>query len=212
LLKVLRTWAAVDVRCDAKYIWFYMVMGATWVGLAKTVLPLVGISARDDVLERGNRAAALAIAGALLGLTLCFAGGNIGDGPGWWVVVFSAAIATGAHFLLWRMLDQFTGMSEKITVDRDVAAGLRAAGFFIGIGLILGRAVAGNWISAAATFADFARYAWYAVLLAAVVAFGERMARPVTDRDMSSTLTVGVVPGLLYVWLGYMAVVRMGEW
>jgi hypothetical protein len=40
-------------------------------------------------LEHGNPAA-----GAILGLTLAFARGNIGNGPGWWVVVFSAGMST----------------------------------------------------------------------------------------------------------------------
>ena len=212
LYGVLRTWAAEDVRHDPRYLGFYIAMGAAWVGLAKAGLPLLGLSVRDDVLERGNRAAGMAIGGALLGLTLCFAGGNIGDGPGWWVVVFAAAMATGTSFLLWGILDRFAGMTEKITVDRDVAAGLRAAGLFVGLGLILGRAVAGNWVSAGSTLADFARRGWPALLLLALVGFVERAARPATDRDLRSTLVVGVVPALLQVLLGCVTVLLMGKW
>ena len=48
-----------------------------------------------------NAAAAMATAGATIGVTLSYAGGNIGDGPGWWVVVFSAAIATAGLFACW---------------------------------------------------------------------------------------------------------------
>ena len=212
LFGVLRTWAAEDVRHDLNYLAFYMVMGAAWVGLAKAGFPLLGLSVRDDVLERGNRAAAMAIGGALLGLTLCFAGGNIGDGPGWWVVVFAAAIATWTFFLLWGLLDRLTGVAEKITVDRDVAAGLRAAGLFVGLGLILGRAVAGNWVSAGSTLVDFARQGWPALLVVGLAWFVERAVRPATDRDLGSTLVVGVVPALFQVLLGCVTVVLMGKW
>lgn len=34
--------------------------------------------------------AAYAIVGALAGITFSFARANVGNGPGWWVVVFSA--------------------------------------------------------------------------------------------------------------------------
>src|SRR5918999_880148 len=88
LFAVLRRYSSFDVRDDPIYLAFYMVLGAMWVRLGSWFLPLLGLSARDDVIERGNAAAAHALGGALLGLTLCFAGGNIGDGPGWWVVVF----------------------------------------------------------------------------------------------------------------------------
>ena len=212
LYGVLRTWAAEDVRHDLRYLFLYLVMGAAWVGLAKSGLPLLGLSVRDDVLERGNRAAAMAIGGSLIGLTLCFAGGNIGDGPGWWVVVFAAAIATWAFFLLWEILDRFADLAEKITVDRDVAAGLRAAGLFIGLGLILGRAVAGNWVSAGSTLVVFARRGWPALLVVGLAWFVERSARPATDRDLGSTLVAGAVPAVLQVLLGCVTVVLMGKW
>ena len=146
LCAVLLGFASYDVQDDPVYVVFYMSMGAAWVGLAvRVVLPYLGLSARDDVLERGNVAAAYAMGGAVLGLTLCFAGGNIGDGPGWWVVVFSALLSTGAFFISWFFLDKLTRLADVVTIDRDPAAGLRLAAFFAGSGLILGRAVAGNW-------------------------------------------------------------------
>jgi hypothetical protein len=109
-------------------------------------------------------------------------------------------------------LDRLTGLAEKITVDRDVAAGLRAAGLFVGLGLILGRAVAGNWLSAGSTLADFARRGWPALLVVGLAWFVERAVRPATDRDLGSTLVVGVVPALFQVLLGCVTVVLMGKW
>ena len=107
------------MRDDPLYFVFYLLMGAAWVGGGARILSFFGLCARDDVIERGNRAAAAAIAGALLGITLCFAGGNIGDGPGWWVVVFCAVLSTGVLLLFWSILDRATGMADTITIDHD---------------------------------------------------------------------------------------------
>src|SRR4029453_10538043 len=148
--------SAHDVRDDPTYLFMYVLLGAAWVGVWIRLLAMTGVSKRDDVVERSNSSAALAVAGATLGITLCYAGGNIGDGPGWWVVVFSAALATLALFAAWLLLGFASGVSDAVTVDRDPAAGLRLAAFLIGCGLILGRAVAGDWESAAATVREFA--------------------------------------------------------
>jgi hypothetical protein len=64
-----------------RYVLLYFFLGAMWVSVVVRILPFVGLSARDDVVERGNSSAARAIAGAILAITLCFAGGNIGNGP-----------------------------------------------------------------------------------------------------------------------------------
>ncbi|MFN7138845.1 MAG: hypothetical protein ACK4UN_05870 [Limisphaerales bacterium] len=83
LFFVLKQYASHDVRDDGTYLLFYMAMGAAWLGTTRSTWRFLGLSARDDVVERKNRAAAYAICGMLIGNTLCFAGGNIGDGPGW---------------------------------------------------------------------------------------------------------------------------------
>ena len=62
LLWVLRTLAAHDVRDDGTYLFFYMAMGAGWLAAGGGLLSLFGISHRDDVCERGNAAAAWALA------------------------------------------------------------------------------------------------------------------------------------------------------
>src|SRR5688572_26186633 len=160
LFAVLKAFASFDVRDSAPYLLFYMTMGAAWVGAGAMLMPLLGLSARDDVVERGNRAALYAICGTLFGLTYCFAGANIGDGPGWWVVVFCATLATGSLIALWAALEFITHINEAITVERSAAAGLRFFGFQQASGLILGRSVAGDWTSMGATLSDFASTAW----------------------------------------------------
>ena len=212
LAAVLRLYSSRDVQTDPVYIAFYLVMGAAWVGFASRFLGLFGLSARDDVIERANPAAAYAIGGALLGVTLCFAGGNIGDGPGWWVVVFSAALSTLAFFLLWALLHRFTGLADTVTIDRDPASGLRLAGWFIGSGLILGRGVAGDWESMNATVFDFVETAWPVLLLLVAAVLLERTFRPTWERPFPSPVTYGLAPLAAYVALGAFFAAQAGWW
>lgn len=208
---VLRFLAADDVKESPVYLAFYAVMGAAWVGLALRFLPIVGISPRDDVIERGNRAAGTAVAGAVIGLTLCFAGGNIGNGPGWWVVTYAAGLSTVTWFVLWGILAGRTGAAEAVTIDRDPASGLRAAGFFVATGLILGRAVAGDWVSSAATVRDFIVLGWPALLLLAGAFFLEKTFAPTPQRPAPSVVVHGWLPAAFYVGLAVFVVAEAGR-
>ncbi|MBA4147279.1 MAG: hypothetical protein H0X66_04125 [Verrucomicrobia bacterium] len=212
LLGVLKSFAAHDVRDDGQYIMLYMLMGSAWVGLTRSALGFLGLSARDDVIERKNKAAGYAVSGALLGITLCFAGGNIGDGPGWWVVVFTAALATGTFYLLWILLHLFTSLADTVTIERDPAAGVRLAGFFVAIGLILGRAAAGDWVSAEATAEDFVKTGWPVLfVLGAAIPF-EKMTLPRTDRPSSETFIYGAMPAALYIVISAVVLFFKGPW
>ncbi len=175
LFLVLRWWAADDVRYSGAYLTFYLAMGAAWVGFCTHWLGLLGISPRDDVIERQNLAAAFATAGALAGITFSFAGANIGNGPGWWVVVFSAGLSTLAFFGLWAVVECLTVVSESVTVERSGGAGLRLGGFLAATGMILGRAAAGDWVSAGATVQDFAAVGWPVLPLTVLAVFVERL-------------------------------------
>ena len=199
LAVVLRTIASFDVVNDFRYVMMYFFMGAAWVGLALRLLPFVGLHATEDVVERGNAAAAPAVGGAVLGLTLSFAGGNVGDGPGWWVVVFAAGVATASFFLLWLALESVGGVTEAVTVDRDLAAGRRLGGFLIATGLVLGRGVAGDWVSAGATLRDFLAVTWPLVVLVVAAAMIDRVARPTAERPPASAAALGALPAALYV-------------
>lgn len=210
LYAILRNWASFDVRDSGEYLFQYVALGAAWLGLGLRFLPWLGISTRDDVAERGNRAAAVALAGALLGIMLCYAGGNVGDGPGWWVVVFSSGLATAAFFLVWYVLESAAHPSDAITIDRDVAAGVRHAAFCVTQGAILARGVAGDWKSAAATLGDLATRGWPALVVLALAIVCERGLRPTGDVPRRSLLFAGIAPGMLFVagalgwiaWLG----------
>jgi hypothetical protein len=207
---VLRTLASHDVREDNRYIAMYSLMGAAWIGFAPAPF-LPGISLRDDFFERRNPSAVLAVLGYMLGSTFCFSGGNIGDGPGWWVVVFCAIIANGALALLWMIANQFAHIADRITIDRDPAIGLRVAGFFAGSGLVLGRAVAGDWTSLDATLRDFAAKAWPVLILVVILIVAERLAKPRFHRDEQAMVARGFFPAMFYVLIGFVAVAAQGR-
>lgn len=211
LFLVLRTVASFDVVADFRYIVMYLTLGAAWIGTVAAAFPLLGLSARDDVVERANGAAAAAVAGALVATTLCFAGGNVGDGPGWWVVVFSAALATGGLFAAWGLLETLTRVADTVTIERDLAAGCRLGAFLIATGLILGRAVAGDWVTAGATVGDFLRIGWPIVILVAAAVVLERLYRPTPERPAPRLLGGGVLPALIYLTSSAAYVTSLGR-
>lgn len=208
LVVVLRTVSAHDVRDDLRYLFLYFFLGATWVGIVVRCLPVVGLSVRDDVVERGNDSAARAVAGAILAITLCFAGGNIGDGPGWWVVLFSAGLATVALLLSWLLLEAVAGVADVVTIDRDEAAGVRLGGWLVACGLIAGVAAAGDWISADDTMRAFALVAWPLVPFVGVAAVLEWQWRPTPEHPARPVTTYGLIPALLYIGVAALYVYR----
>lgn len=201
LLGVLRSLAADDVRDDARYLGMYLLLGIAWVGLARRLSPLFGLYPRQDIVERRNASAGWVYAGLLLGLTLCYAGPNIGNGPGWWVVVFSALLSTGGFFAIWLLLEAAVGLTDVVTIHRDPATGLRLAAFFVALGLILGRAAGGDWISAQATVEDFVRMGWPALALLAGELIVSLAARPTAQRPAPSLLWAGVMPAAAWIFV-----------
>jgi uncharacterized membrane protein YjfL (UPF0719 family) len=212
LWTVLARWSSADVRTDSAYMFMYAVMGAGWVGLTGGLLSHFGLCVRDDALERDNRAAALAVGGAVLGLTLCFAGGNIGDGPGWWVVVFCAAASSASLLLLWTVLAKWGGLAESISVERDIAAGFRAAGFMVAAGLILGRAVAGDWQSPSVALLDLVKVGWPAAALVVPALAIERKAQPTPQVPHPPVPAWGVLPAAFYLGAALVWLAVVGPW
>lgn len=174
LLLLLRRYASFDVRDDAVYLAFYTTMGAAWIGVVARLGGLLGLSFRDDWLERRNPAAACAGIGLLLGSTFAFGGGNIGDGPGWWVVVFCALLSTAALAASWWLCAAASGVMEKVILDRSPSAGVRLGAFLVSVGIIAGRSVAGNWENTNATLADFAKLSWVLFPYALAIGLVER--------------------------------------
>ena len=203
---VLRLWAADDVREAPPYLFMYFVLGLAWMRLAAIFFPLAGLNPRDDLIERRNAAAYPSWIGAIVGVALCYAGANIGNGPGWWVVVFSAALATTALAAVWLIAGRWGGLVELVTVGRDLAAGVRLGGLLTACGAIFGWAVAGDWIYAAATIEDFAARAWMAIPIVIVALMIERVAQPTPQRLRLPIVPAGAVPALLYLILAAVAI------
>lgn len=207
---LLRTMASHDVREDWRYLAQYSAMGLAWVRFTpKFFLP--GISLRDDFFERRNASACYAFCGFVLGSLLCFGGGNIGDGPGWGVVVFCAILSNATLWGIWVAAAHSTRVVDLITIDRDPAIGFRLAGFFVGCGLILGRAVAGDWHSIDATMGDFVQKAWPVLILLVLYIVTERFAKPRFRPDEQAVFGRGIVPALFYILLGLIPVLAQGR-
>ncbi len=165
IVVVLRTRSSPDVRSNAEWIIWYTIGGAIWLRLGLFVLSLLGVAARDDVLERQNPAAAWVVYGAMIGTTFCYAGSNIGSGPGAEVVLFCAALSATFLFGFWFVLERVFRLADRVTIERDESTGIRVGGWMVSLGLIFGGAVAGDWVSVESTIRDFFRYAWIAFLL-----------------------------------------------
>lgn len=212
LLAILPAFASHDVRDSEVYTSFYLLLGAAWVGVALLFSPALGLQPFIDVAHRRNPAARPMLAGAMLGLTLAFAGGNIGDGPGWWVVFYSAGLSTAAFLLAWLGLNVLAGATEAVTIDRSTAAGVRLGALFIANGLILGRAVAGDWHSVAATNVDFVSQGWMAAALTAIEVIASRLLRPSASEPRPAVLLAGAPPAILYLAATALWLDVVGPW
>lgn len=210
LWAILIRYAAPDVRQAPQYLALYLLLGLAWLRASEILLTYAGLSLRDDVIERNNAAALAAMSGALVGVTLCYAGGNIGSGPGWWVVVFCGALATTGLAAIWLLLEQTSGVTDVVTIDHDLAAGVRLAGLLAASGLILGRSVAGDWHSIDSTLADFARIGWVTLPLAGAAVAIERIARPTIARPRPAVFLAGILPAAAYLLLGAVYAFEVG--
>lgn len=212
LFAVLRAFAASDVRNSPVYLAFYMILGAGWVGAATIFFPLYGLRPAADVAQRRNPAAGVLATGAVLGLTLAFAGANIGDGPGWWVVLFSAALSTAGLFTAWALVDWWAGVTDAVTIDRDPAAAVRLGAFLVAAGAIQGRAVAGNWVSGRATILDWAQVGWPTLALVAMEIVVGVLHRAASARERPSVAILGVPPGAVYLAGATGYILSLGWW
>jgi hypothetical protein len=205
---VLHHFASADVRNEPTYIWLYFLFGIAWLGVALKVLPWWGLSARDDVGEQQNPAAIPAMMGAALGISACYAGANIGDGPGWWCVLWAGALATASWFLSLWVVGHYGQLVEHVTVERDTGAGIRLGAFLLAAGIICGRGAAGDWTDAMQTVAEFAA-AWSLAPLVLVVLYVEHRLRPTPHRP-ASPLGISCVVSALFIVIAIGGVVAAG--
>lgn len=152
----LRNLASFDVVNDTLFIIFYIFFGFTWIYLFnKLIFLFYDISWIDDIITNGNYAVLSAYVGALLGITLIYAGANIGDGPGFWCVMVAGGIGAILWFTLALLINKFTGIIERIVISRDLGSGIRFGGFLLSTGIILARGSGGDWFNFWQTIIDF---------------------------------------------------------
>jgi uncharacterized membrane protein YjfL (UPF0719 family) len=208
----LHLWGAAEIRANPGEVLFLTLVGAVWLMFAVHLFSWLGLSLRDDVVERRNVPALVAFCGATTAVAIIYAGGNIGEGPSYWDNLFSAGVGTVGWLVLWMLLEIGAKVSMSIVEERDLASGLRVGGFLVAIGLVLGRAVAGNWVSEAATLRDFAHDGWPAMTLCAIALPIERLARPNRLRPFPSCFTFGLLPAFFYLTLASVWLWFLGAW
>jgi len=213
LLYTLRTLASFDVVNSYPFIAFYVFLGYAWLWLSmKFMFCFFDLSWIDDVMGLGNKAALPAIAGGFLGLTVIYAGANIGDGPGWWCVIFAGALGLAAWLVLGAGICLADDMSERITVERDLGCGIRFGAYLLGSGIILGRASGGDWTSFYMTVVEFFDVydRWPVLFLAAIEVAAERYyIHRFRTGDGGNTVVSSVLLGAFYV---IFAIVSVMQW
>ncbi len=213
LFVILKLWSSGDVRDAPQYLVQYWLMGAFVAALTGVVIaPLMGISHREDVCERHNPAAAYAWVGVVGGFTLAYAGSNVGNGPGWWVVVFCSMLSCGFLWLVWFGLELAFHISELITVERDVSAGMRFGGLMLGMGIVAGRGAAGDWTSAANAVTDFVSVVVPALPLVLGAAVVELALRAKPGAESRNATIFGALPGIAFALGGFFYVWLLKPW
>jgi len=170
------------------------------------------VSFEDDALERRNAAASIAIGGAVVSLGVLFAGSNMGEGPSIWNTVETAVVATGVLGLVVLLHAVATQIGDSISVERDVATGVRFAGWIVASGLVLGRSCAGDWAGEAAMVGDILGVGWPVLALLVIAIPTDSLLKP-SDRSPSPNLLVaGVLPGFVYVGAAVGYIAALPQW
>jgi hypothetical protein len=157
ILATLKFLASFDVVDSVVYIIFYIVLGYAWmyVGLL-LVSACFDLYWTNDAVHLNNKAALPAIIGEFFALAAIYAGANVGDGPGWWCVLFAGGLGLAAWLILGWVFHLCTGIFERITVERDMGCGIRFCLYLLVSGGILGYACSGDWTSFTKTVEEFA--------------------------------------------------------
>lgn len=202
ILYTLRGLASFDVVDSFIYILFYILLGYSYLYFGLMLVAcLFDLSWIDDALNLNNKAALASITGGFLGLAIIYSGANIGDGPGWWCVIWAGGLGLSAWIVLGLIINIFTGAFERITVERDVCCGIRFGFYLLAGGIILARASAGDWTSFYMTMVEFAD-GWPVLPLTALMIIVERhyILTSKTEYDMEHNYVFGsMFWGIVYV-------------
>jgi len=213
MLAVLRTWADPEVRAGPEYqAAFLIAWGAAmiWVHVLSS---LIGLDCLEHGLEGRNPAVVWAWVGLMLGTTLAVAGANIGEGPTEATTLVPMVMAVAGLLGVWAVFAAVTGSTASVTVERDQPSGVRLAGLLIAWGLILGRSVAGDWVSLEATLRDFWHDGLQAVLVLLGLAIGvEVWERPRRRRPCPPMVGAGILPAVLFLGFALVWLWWLGGW
>jgi hypothetical protein len=212
MLVVTWFWSAKEIRHGQAYSWLVMAMGGACLTVCSGMFQCFGVSASEDACERRNSAAVAVVCGALLGETLIYCGSVTGEGPSFWNNVFSVTLGTATWFAFWLALEAASHVTRAVTEDRDTASGVRFGAYLLAQGLILGRALAGDWHSSAATTRDLLRDGWPAAALLILAIIAERMLKPTPENPFPSWVTRGLPGAAIYLALAAAWVLRLGWW
>jgi len=208
----LEFWGAAEIRATVSEVFFLTLMAAVWLILATKLFPWMGLSLRDDVVERKNLSALIILCGGVLALGIIYAGANLGEGPSFTNNFFCDVIGSASFFLLWFLLELFGKVSRSIAEERDLATGLRTCGLLLAFGLIIGRALAGDWHSKTATVQEFIRDGWPAAILLVLALIVEPFARPNRRQPFPPWPAYGLAPAAVYISLAAGWLWHLGAW
>lgn len=199
----LRTIASWDVVDEFWYIVMYLILGIAWLAFSLQGMLLVwSFSYEDDALMGSNHAAIVAMTGAIIGSSLIYTGANIGDGPGWWSVIFAGLLGMVSWLLLGGLIDKLTGQIESVIMAHDLNSGIRFAAYLVASALILARASSGDWTSFDVTLVEFLA-GWPVVLLVIGVIILERTSvKTVAESDESKQRSTSILIGMAYLLYG----------
>jgi len=212
LFPVLTQLADPQVQSDRFYLVLFLAIAASVLLLINGIANLLGMGAIDNGVERRNSAAIWAICGAWIGATACIAGSNIGSGPTIYTTIESLFLSVGTFIILWVGYARLTLNPVAIAVERDTASGLRLAGLLVAWGTILGRAVASDWVSTAATIADFVQQAWITVPILALAIGIERWLKPNKQNPFPALREAGWYPAIGYGAIAALWLLLLASW
>jgi len=182
----LKNLASFDVKNDILFILFYIILGYAWIygGLLLMAL-FFDIHWIDDAINMNNKAALAAVTGNFFAIAFIYAGSNIGDGPGWWCVIFAGLLGIAAWIILGLIINYCTNIFERITIERDIGCGIRYLIYMFLSGIILGRACSGDWTSFSMTVIEFT-IGWPVLPLTAVYILIELVFNKLAKNEVSA--------------------------
>jgi hypothetical protein len=142
---------------------------------------------------------------------IVYACANFGEGDSIWTTIGPALLATILILALWAVHQMLSGATDAITLDRDLASGVRFTGMALGTSLVIGRAVAGDYVSALATVRDLFVQGWPAVPLVLLSVLIQVRLRPTKERPQPNAITRGLIPAFAYLAFG-LGVLGFGSW